>query len=125
MGHQRSGNHDATSAGEGLDADAAKTVASILQGLATPSRLHLITALHGRTLTVGEVVEAVGMEQSAVSHQLRNLRHLGFVTAERQGRNIVYRLFDDHVIDIIDQALSHAEHLRLAAPRVGDDATEP
>jgi ArsR family transcriptional regulator len=55
------------------------------------------------------------MEQSAVSHQLRLLRNLGLVDGERQGRNIVYSLYDDHVSEFIDQAVHHTEHLRLAA----------
>jgi ArsR family transcriptional regulator, nickel/cobalt-responsive transcriptional repressor len=119
VGHQRNGNQVATGVGNGLGDDAARTVALILQGLATPSRLHLIAALQDGPRSVGELVDAVGMEQSAVSHQLRHLRDLGFVTSERHGRSVVYRLFDDHVIDIIDQALAHAEHLRLAESRTG------
>ncbi len=120
MGHQRNGDRLATSTSSDLTAEAATTVAAILQGLATPSRLHLIAALKKGPLTVGELIDAVDMSQSAVSHQLRNLRDLGFVAAERHGRHIVYRLFDDHVTDIIDQALSHAAHLQLAeAPEPG------
>lgn len=111
MAHRRNGTPHARS---GLDADTAQSVASILQGLATPSRLHLLDHLRHGPLTVGELTDAVGMEQSAVSHQLRHLRELGFVIAERQGRHVAYRLFDDHIVDLIDQAMSHAEHLRLA-----------
>jgi hypothetical protein len=39
------------------------------------------------------------------------LRNLGFLSA-RQGRSILDGLLDDHVTDILDRALSHAEHLR-------------
>lgn len=53
------------------------------------------------------------MEQSAVSHQLRLLRELGFVTAQRHGRHIQYQLYDSHIGELIEQTLSHAEHLRL------------
>ncbi|MEY9995506.1 DNA-binding transcriptional ArsR family regulator [Streptomyces sp. V4I8] len=53
------------------------------------------------------------MEQSAVSHQLRLLRALGLVTGERDGRRIVYRLYDNHVAQLLDQAVHHIEHLRL------------
>ena len=53
------------------------------------------------------------MEQSAVSHQLRLLRNLGLVEGERQGRHIEYRLHDDHVAALIEQAIYHAEHVRL------------
>jgi DNA-binding transcriptional ArsR family regulator len=53
------------------------------------------------------------MEQSAVSHQLRLLRTLGLVTGRRDGRRIVYSLYDDHVAQLLDQAVHHIEHLRL------------
>jgi ArsR family transcriptional regulator, nickel/cobalt-responsive transcriptional repressor len=57
------------------------------------------------------------MEPSAVSHQLRILRHLGLVTGRRDGRRVVYELHDDHVGQMLEQAISHVEHLRLAARR--------
>lgn len=98
-----------------LDAATAKTVAATLQGLATPSRLLILATLEEGPRTVGAITEAVGMEQSAVSHQLRHLRDLGLVQSERQGRNIIYSLFDTHVAEFIDQAVYHAEHLRLNA----------
>ena len=53
------------------------------------------------------------MEQSAVSHQLRMLRHLGIVVGERRGRQVVYALHDEHVGDLVAQAVGHVEHVRL------------
>lgn len=99
-----------------LDAATAKTVASTLQALATPSRLLILATLQEGPQSVGDLVEAVGMEQSAVSHQLRLLRTMGLVDSERHGRSIVYSLFDEHVAELIDQAIYHAEHVRLGAP---------
>ncbi|MCP2167335.1 DNA-binding transcriptional regulator, ArsR family [Goodfellowiella coeruleoviolacea] len=96
-----------------LDADAAATVAATLQALATPSRLLILTQLRQGPRAVTELAEAVGMEQSAVSHQLRLLRNLGLVTGTRQGRSIVYSLYDTHVAQLLDEAVYHVEHLRL------------
>ena len=98
-----------------LDADTAKAVATTLQALATPSRLLILATLQQGATTVGALAEAVGMEQSAVSHQLRLLRNLGLVDGQRQGRHIMYTLYDDHVSELIDQAIYHAEHRRLGA----------
>lgn len=56
------------------------------------------------------------MEPSAVSHQLRLLRHLGFVVGRREGRYVVYDLHDDHVAHLLDEAISHVEHLQLGLP---------
>jgi DNA-binding transcriptional ArsR family regulator len=61
------------------------------------------------------------MEQSAVSQQLRVLRHLGLVVGERDGRQVIYALHDDHVRALLGEAVSHTEHLRLglaASPTV-------
>ncbi|HEY0448737.1 metalloregulator ArsR/SmtB family transcription factor [Actinophytocola sp.] len=96
-----------------LDAESAATVASTLQALATPSRLLILTQLRQGPLPVTELAEAVGMEQSAVSHQLRLLRNLGLVTGARHGRSIVYSLYDNHVAQLLDEAVYHIEHLRL------------
>lgn len=96
-----------------LDATQAKAVATTLQALATPSRLMLLAKLCEGPATVGELVNAVAMEQSAVSQQLRVLRNLGLVEARREGRHVQYRLYDDHVAELIDQAIYHTEHMRL------------
>jgi len=96
-----------------LDAEAAAHVATTLQALATPSRLLILTELRHGPRSVTALAEAVGMEQSAVSHQLRLLRNLGLVTGTRTGRSIVYSLYDNHVAQLLDEAVYHSEHLRL------------
>jgi DNA-binding transcriptional ArsR family regulator len=62
---------------------------------------------------VTELARDVEMEQPAVSQQLRVLRHMGLVVGERQGRQIIYALHDDHVGVLLAEAVSHVEHLRL------------
>jgi DNA-binding transcriptional ArsR family regulator len=96
-----------------LDAATAKSVATTLQALATPSRLLILATLREGPTTVGRLAASITMEQSAVSHQLRLLRNLGLVVGHREGRHIVYELYDDHVAELIDQAVYHAEHVRL------------
>lgn len=108
--------------GRRLDLAAAKSVATTLQALATPSRLLILGRLHEGPATVGDLADAVGMERSAVSHQLRLLRNLGLVHDERRGRSIVYSLYDNHVAQLLDEAVYHAEHLRLSAPDRTDSA---
>lgn len=99
-----------------LDAAAAKSLATTLQALATPSRLLILDRLRRGPATVSELVDEIGMEQPAVSQQLRVLRNLGLVTGNREGRSIVYELYDDHVSALLDQAIYHGEHLRLGLP---------
>jgi DNA-binding transcriptional ArsR family regulator len=98
-----------------VDQALASEVAEQMQALGTASRLLILARLREGGRSVGEIAAEVGMEQSAVSHQLRVLRHLGWVARERQGRRIVYSLHDGHVAELLDQAIFHIEHLRLAA----------
>lgn len=101
------------SAPKAIGIDLAREVAQTVQALATPSRVLILSRLTVSSCTVGELAAAVEMEQSAVSHQLRTLRHLGLVVGERQGRHVVYALHDDHVATLLEEAVFHVEHLRL------------
>ena len=94
------------------DPGLSRSVAETLQALATPSRLRILAHLHAGPSPVNELAAAVGMEPSAVSHQLRVLRTLGLVVGERHGRQIVYELYDEHVAQLLTEAMSHVEHLR-------------
>lgn len=110
-----------------IDARTATTVAQTMQALATPSRVRILGRLADGDSSVGALAEAVGMEQSAVSHQLRLLRHLGLVVGERVGRQVIYALHDDHVRVLLDEAVAHVEHLELglaARPGAGREARE-
>jgi DNA-binding transcriptional ArsR family regulator len=107
-----------------LDTAGAARVATTLQALATPSRLLILARLREGPCTVTELAQAAGMEQSACSHQLRLLRNLGLVTGQRHGRSIIYALYDDHVAELLDQAVYHIDHLRLGlSDTAGPDET--
>jgi DNA-binding transcriptional ArsR family regulator len=98
-----------------------QAVAETMQALSAPSRLRILARLHAGPCPVNELAAAVGMEASAVSHQLRVLRHLGLVAGRREGRRIVYDLYDDHVGELLEQAMGHVEHIRLGgAWRAGE-----
>jgi DNA-binding transcriptional ArsR family regulator len=104
-----------------LDAGFASVVADTMQALAAPSRVRLLGRLHAGPCSVNELAEAVQMEPSAVSHQLRLLRHLGLVVGQRDGRRVVYDLHDDHVAVLLEQAISHVEHLHAGLTRGSGD----
>lgn len=94
-------------AGIPLPDEAAQRVADTMFALSTPSRLQILAALRSGPLTVSEIVAVVGMEQSAVSHQLRVLRDQELLRVRRLGRSRQYTLKDLHVAALIDQALAH------------------
>lgn len=119
MGHGVEGRVTAAQ----LDAESAAAVAATLQALSSPSRLMILSRLRTAPATVSTITDDVDLEQSAVSHQLRLLRMMGLVTATRQGRHITYRLFDNHVAELLDQAVYHAEHVRLNKSDPAQDRT--
>lgn len=106
-----------------IDAASAAEVAATMQALATPSRVRILARLFEGPCTVGELAGAVEMEPSAVSHQLRLLRHLRLVVGERQGRTVTYALHDDHVGVLLGEAVFHAEHVRLGYSRLDEAAS--
>lgn len=105
-----------------LTAGMARSVAETMHALATPSRVRILSRLAAGPCSVGELARHVVMEQSAVSQQLRVLRHLGLVVGERRGRQVIYALHDEHVQVLLGEALAHVDHVRLglAGAPIGD-----
>ena len=79
----------------------------LLKGFANETRLRILCLLRDREVCVHDLVEALGMSQSAVSHQLRVLRDARLVSHRRDGRHVYYRLADDHVREMLENALTH------------------
>ena len=91
-------------------------VADTMFALSSPSRVQILGCLMDGPLSVSELVDALGMEQSAVSHQLRILREHGLVTVEWIGRRNVYALTDEHVLALLDEALRHTKQRAVRGP---------
>ncbi|GIL13138.1 MAG: transcriptional regulator [Chloroflexota bacterium] len=92
-----------------LSLDDARAVARFFQVLADPTRVRLLAALAEQECCVSDLTGALGMDQSAVSHQLRYLREMGLVRWEKQGRHVFYRLNDGHLRDILLSSIAHLE----------------
>ncbi|HCY9027129.1 ArsR/SmtB family transcription factor [Enterococcus faecalis] len=87
-----------------------KQVSQLYKVLSDPTRLRILLLLKEGEHNVTEISEQLGMEQSAVSHQLKLLRDSRVVKARREGKTIFYTLDDHHVIDILNQTFEHIEH---------------
>lgn len=85
-------------------------VSQLFKVLADPTRLKILLSLQEGERNVTSIGEAVSMEQSAVSHQLKLLRDNRVVKSRREGKAILYSLDDDHVIDILQQTFEHIKH---------------
>jgi DNA-binding transcriptional ArsR family regulator len=99
---------------EHLDAALAGRLADTMFALSAPSRVLILGCLLAGPRSVSDITEALGMEQSAVSHQLRVLREHELVRAERAGRMRLYALYDEHVRVLLEAALRHVDPGRAA-----------
>ena len=73
------------------------------------TRIKILYALHIKEMCVMDISLALGMSQSAISHQLRVLRQTRLIRSRRDGKNIYYSLADEHVHTIISMSLEHIE----------------
>ena len=85
-------------------------LADLFSALSDPTRLRIISVLLEGEMNVGEIVEHLGLTESAVSHQLRGLRQLRLVRGRKKGRQVYYALDDDHVARLYRLGLEHVEH---------------
>lgn len=80
----------------------------LLRALAAPVRIAIVLELMRSELCVHQLVDSLGVTQPLVSQHLRVLKSAGVVRGERNGREIVYRLVDDHLAHIVVDAVAHA-----------------
>ncbi|MDD5888481.1 MAG: metalloregulator ArsR/SmtB family transcription factor [bacterium] len=71
------------------------------------TRLRILDALMNKPLCVNEISEILDMTQSAISHQLKNLRASNLVKTEKIGKNVYYSISDDHIKIILKYGLEH------------------
>ena len=91
--------------------DEIREASALLKTVGDLTRMRLLCALlREGQLSVGGLQDALGMSQSAVSHQLRVLRDARLVRFERAGKTIRYSLADEHVRDLLLVVLEHARH---------------
>lgn len=72
-----------------------------------PTRLRILDLLLNKPLCVNEISEKIDVSQSAVSHQLKILRLSNLVTTDKIGKNVYYKISDDHIKIILKYGLEH------------------
>lgn len=104
-----------------INGHTAVRLAETFKALSDPTRVRIISLLVDQELCVLDLAAALGMSQSAVSHQLRILRDLRLVRWQRAGRQVFYTLDDEHVADLYRCALDHVLHMNVR----GNDIDRP
>ena len=74
------------------------------------TRIRIIQLLMEHDVSVNDIADMLGLEQSVVSHQLRILRTANLVKPTRDGRKIYYSLDDEHIGEIFNTGLAHILH---------------
>lgn len=83
------------------------TISRFFKVISDPTRLTILYILKEKKRNVSEIIEMTGMEQSAISHQLRILKDSRLVRSTRSGKSMIYQLDDDHIFDILEQVRTH------------------
>jgi ArsR family transcriptional regulator len=81
--------------------------ALLFKALADPERLKLMTILSQGEACVSEL--ATKDQMSTVSQRLKTLKIENLITNKRQGKHMIYKLTDDHVYELIVNALAHVK----------------
>jgi len=93
-----------------IDEQTAARVAELFASFSDPTRVRILSALMGGEVNVGDLVQAVGLSKSAISHQLRSLRDKRVIRARKQGRQVFIALDDEHIKELFQRGLDHILH---------------
>ena len=97
------------------DLEALGQAAECLRVLAHPHRLRMIQMLLAGDYTVGELAESCGLPTAMASEHLRLMQRCGFLTSEKDGRKVFYRVAEPHLKNImqcIEERFDHATSAR-------------
>lgn len=88
---------------EDLTAEQLEKAASMLKAIAHPMRITILKYLDGgKQLTVTEIHELLGIEQSTTSHHLGILKDKGVLVSKRDGKNTYYCIKNENLSNIIE-----------------------
>jgi ArsR family transcriptional regulator, zinc-responsive transcriptional repressor len=93
-----------------LDEETLLLVSQTFKALADSTRIRILYLLSQKECSVNEIAEELLLQQSTVSHQLRLLKSLRLVKFRRAGTTLFYSHDDEHVVDLLNQAIHHISH---------------
>jgi DNA-binding transcriptional ArsR family regulator len=93
-----------------LDEHVAAQVAELFRAFGDNSRVRILSAITIGEMNIGTLAKAVGISESAVSHHMRGLRQMQLVHARREGKEVYYRVEDEHIVALFQQGVKHVQH---------------
>jgi len=94
---------------EVLPVEKSQRMAEFFSFLGDPNRLRILSLLAKQELCVCDLAESLSMSESAVSHQLRNLRAMRLVGYQKLGRKVFYHLADHHILELYQAVAEHLD----------------
>ncbi len=82
---------------------------NLFKVLGDSTRAKILYTIKGKELCVSEICICVGMNKSAVSHQLRTLKDAKLVKGRKDGKEVYYSFDDEHIETIFNTAIEHIE----------------
>ncbi len=93
-----------------LNEHLAAHVAELFRAFSDTSRVRILSALMAGEMNISALAEAVGISESAVSHHMRGLRQMRMVQSRRDGKEVYYRIEDEHIIALFQQGVKHVQN---------------
>ena len=84
-------------------------LAELFKVFGDSTRIRILLLLQEKEASVNEIANELNMNQSAISHQLKNLKHSKLIKNRREGQTIYYSLDDDHDYKIIEMGHAHVD----------------
>ncbi len=100
-----------------LDDRQVDVTVDVFRMLADPTRVRILWALTGRELAVNDLAAQVGKPAPSVSQHLAKLRLARLVATRRAGTSVIYRVANEHIAQLVTDAVHNAEHATSDAPR--------
>ncbi len=92
-----------------INEDDLYNLAELFKVFGDSTRIRILLLLSEKEANVNEIANELNMNQSAISHQLKNLKQSKLIKNRRDGQSNYYSLDDDHVYKIIEQGLRHVK----------------
>lgn len=99
-----------------VDAAVLDRGAELFAALGDPPRLRILALLAQGPACVSDLAADEGESMSTISQRLKVLRSVSLVRRRRQGKHVVYSLADQHVVDLVFNALAHASEAPSKIP---------
>lgn len=93
-----------------LDEHQAAHVAELFRAFSDTTRVRILSVLVREEMTISALSPVIGISESAISHHMRGLRQMRLVQSRREGKEVYYRVEDEHLIALFQQGVNHVQN---------------